>query len=104
MELVSTGKSEKQFRDELEALSKESSLLNEQRIRIQTEIERARTEKATLEASLMTEYGTCDIDALAKILAERENANEMAIAQFRQDIASLREEIENVSSQLAKIK
>lgn len=100
----STGKSEKQFREELESLSKESSLLNEQRIRIQTEIERARTEKATLEAALLAEYGTSDIDALAKILAEREAANEMAIAQFRQDISSLRGEIESVSSQLAKIK
>lgn len=97
-------KTEKQFREELDALNKESSALNEQRIRIQTEIERARKEKTEHEAALLAEFGTCDLAKLEEILAEREAKNEEALAQYRAGIKKLREEIEEVSGHLAKIR
>lgn len=97
-------KTEKQFREELEALAQKSSALNERRIRIQAEIERARQEKEELEASLMAEFKTCDLKELANILAERERANEAALADYREGIEKLATEIDAVSSKLAAAK
>lgn len=97
-------KTEKQFREELEALAQKSSALNERRIRIQTEIERARQEKEELETNLMAEFKTCDLNELAGILAERERANEEALATYRQGIESLSAEIDAVSAKLAAAK
>lgn len=97
-------KTEKQFREELEALNKQSGALNEQRIRIKTEIDRARKEKDELETALTAEFGTCDLSKLAEILAQREKGNEDALAQYREGIKKLGEEIEAVSSKLAQAK
>lgn len=97
-------KTERQFREELEALNKQGSVLNEQRIRIQTEIERAKKEKEQLEADLLAEFGTCDLSKLAAILAQREEANEQALLEYKEGIKRLGEEIEAVSSKLALIK
>lgn len=101
---VSPKKSERQFREELEALNKQSNALNEQRIRIQTEIERAKKEKEQLEADLLAEFGTSDLSKLAGILAQREQANELALQEYKEGIRKLGEEIEAVSSKLALIK
>ena len=98
------GKTEKQFREELEALNKESNELNERRVRIQTEIERARAEKAQLEASLLAEFGTADLDQLAKILADRERFNEEALSKYRLGLAELKAEIAEVQQKLIQVK
>jgi hypothetical protein len=97
-------KTEKQFRDELDALNKQSNLLNEQRIRIQTQIERAKKEKEQIESELLAEFGTADLSKLASILAQREHANEQALQEYKEGIQKLGEEIDMVSSKLALIK
>jgi predicted nucleic acid-binding Zn-ribbon protein len=97
-------KTDEQFRKELEALSKEGSQLNEQRIRIQTEIERARQEKAELEAKLLAEFGTSDLAELTSILERREIQNEENVMKYKDSLNSLREEIEAVNAQLVKIR
>lgn len=93
-------KTEKQFREELEALAQKSSALNERRIRIQAEIERARQEKDELEKSLMEEFKTCDLKELARELSKRELANEDALSTYRQRIELLSTEIDAVSAKL----
>lgn len=100
----SVKKTEKQFREELEALNRQNNALNEQRIRIQTEIERARKEKQDLETALIAEFGTSDVAELAKILEDRERGNEEALLAYRQGIEALRQELESVSQKLAQAK
>ena len=102
--LSPTRKTEKQFREELESLSKEGGKLNEKRIRIQAEIDRARKEKEDLEASLTAEFGTCDLKELSLILAAREQANESALASYRDGIRRLGEEIEAVTAKISEAK
>ena len=97
-------KTEKQFREELELLTKEANSLNEQRIRIQTEVERAKKERDELEASLLAEYGTTDLDTLNKILIERHEKNLKSLEIFKSEISSLKESLVSVSVELNKIK
>ena len=97
-------KTEKQYREEIEALNRQSNALNEQRIRIQTEIERAKKEKEEIEADLLAEFGTSDLAELSIVLASLEQKNEHALMDYKEGIRKLGEEIELVSSKLALIK
>lgn len=99
-----TRKTEEQFRKELDALNAEASQLNEQRIRIQAEIERARSEKEELEAKMLEEFKTSDLNELSDILERAERENEEALRSYRKSIEALRSEIDTVSQQLAKIR
>ena len=99
-----TPKTEEQFRKELDTLNAEATQLNEQRIRIQAEIERARSEKEELEAKMLEEFQTSNLDELAENLATAERKNEDALRSYRSSIEALRSEIEQVSQQLAKIR
>ena len=97
-------KTEEEFRREVEALSAEGAALNEQRIRIQAEIERARKEREELEAKFMQEFGTSDLEEIDRIIAEREASNQAKVDHYRESIGELRAGIALVNAELAKLR
>lgn len=97
-------KSEEQFRREVEELNNEGSALNEQRIRIQAEIERSRTEREELEAKFLQEFGTSDLEEIENVLAQREASNQAKVDTYRADIGALRSGLALVNAELAKLR
>lgn len=86
---------------ELEALKHEASKLNETRIRIVAEIERAQGEKDSLERDLLAEYGTSDLEKLREILRSREEANAKAVGDYRESIEKVRGDLLEITKTLA---
>lgn len=94
--------SEAGLRSELESLQQEATQLNERRIRIQTELERAKEERDRLKAELEAEFGTSDVELLQGQLEQRARSNAQAVAQYRQGIESMRVELARVNEELTK--
>lgn len=97
-------KTEEQFRKEVEELNNEGVALNEHRIRIQTEIERARSEREELEAKFMQEFGTSDLEQIERVIAEREASNQAKVDHYRAKMVALRSGISEVNAELAKLR
>ena len=97
-------KNEDELRQELEVLQQEAARLSELRIRLDSDLSRAKEERQQLEAELEAEFGTKDPERIKQILQERVRSNNEAVALYRQAIQKMREELEFLAAELAKLK
>lgn len=104
MNMTGAPKTEAQLRDELDSLTQEANKLNEMRIRIEAELERAAQERAKLEEELKSEFGTAELDKLEALLREREAQNQQAVRDFRESIQTQRRALESIANQLTLMK
>ena len=85
---------------ELEKLTNHYDKAKEQSIRINAEIESAEKKLAQLKEEAIAQYGTDDIEQLAKILDDWEKENAQEIARFNQEVENLKQEVAAKEHQL----
>ena len=97
-------KSEEELFAELDELNKEAAALNELRIRLETELSRAKAEKEALEKELVLEFGTCEPDKVKAEIQERIRHNRQAVEKYRQELCAFKASLQELNNELAKIR
>ncbi len=81
---------------ELAGLKAEYERLRDDKLRTEQDLSHLRHQLAELEARAQAEYGTSDPEALKALLEQKRQENALLVAQYRDHIAGVRRELENV--------
>ncbi len=81
---------------ELAGLKAEYERLRDDKVRTEQDLSHLRHQLDELEARAQEEYGTADPRALRELLARKRAENERLVAEYREHIAGIRQELEAV--------
>jgi len=89
-------KTDKQTIDELKARYES---LNKRKIQAEANLENARNQLEELKAQARSEFGTDDIEALKKMLADMQTENEQKRAAYQENLDRIEKELTAVAEQ-----
>jgi hypothetical protein len=81
---------------ELAGLKAEYERLRDDKVRTEQDLSHLQNQLAELEAKAQAEYGTADPEALKQLLAQKREDNARLVAEYREHIAAVRQDLETV--------
>lgn len=81
---------------ELAGLKAQYERLRDDKVRTEQDLSHLQNQLAELEAKAQAEYGTSDPEALRQLLERKREDNARLVAEYRQHIAGLRQDLEAV--------
>jgi predicted nucleic acid-binding Zn-ribbon protein len=81
---------------ELAGLKAEYERLRDDKVRTEQDLSHLEHQLAELEAKAQAEYGTADPEALKRLLARKREDNARLVAEYRDHIAAVRQDLEAV--------
>ncbi|MHC1713918.1 MAG: hypothetical protein AB9872_17390 [Solidesulfovibrio sp.] len=81
---------------ELAGLKAEYERLRDDKVRTEQDLSHLQNQLTELEAKAQAEYGTADPEALKQLLARKREDNARLVAEYREHIASVRQDLEAV--------
>jgi chromosome segregation ATPase len=91
---------DEQLERELAELRAEHDKLREEKVRTEQNLENVRRQIAELEQQAEREYGVSDLDRLQEMLDARRAENEKLVADYRNHVRAVREELEKIEQGL----
>jgi chromosome segregation ATPase len=91
---------DEQLEGELAELRAEHDKLREEKVRTEQNLENVRRQIAELEQQAEREYGVSDLDRLQEMLDARRAENEKLVADYRNHVRAVREELEKIEQGL----
>jgi chromosome segregation ATPase len=87
---------DEQLERELAELRAEHDKLRDEKVRTEQNLENVRRQIAELEQQAEREYGVADLDRLQEMLDDRRAENEKLVADYREHVRAIREELERI--------
>ena len=81
---------------ELAGLRAEYERLRDDKVRTEQDLTHLQSQLAELEARAQADYGTADPEALKELLARKREDNARLVAEYREHIAGIRQDLEAV--------